>query len=54
MQPKIKEMISSGELRLTVAFMIPQVNEDKQLEIANALKNINYTEAKKRVRHIVS
>ena len=52
MPPIIKKMIKSGELPLTVAFMIPQADEEKQIEIANKVKNMKYSEAKKVIMHL--
>jgi len=47
MPPQIKEMIGNGELLLTAAFEIPQIDEEKQIKMAEAMKNKNYSDAKK-------
>lgn len=49
--PQIKEMIHKRELLLTVAFEIPQIDEEMQIEIAKAMKNKNYSDAKKIAKH---
>jgi hypothetical protein len=51
MSPQIKEMIQKRELLLTAAFEIPQIEEEKQIEMAQAMKNKNYSEAKKIAKH---
>ncbi len=51
MPPQIKEMIQKRELLLTAAFEIPQIDEEMQIEIAKAMKNKNYSDAKKIVKH---
>ena len=47
MPPQIKEIIGNGELLLTAAFEIPQIDEEKQIKMAEAMKNKNYSDAKK-------
>lgn len=51
MNPQIKEMIHEKELLLTAAFEIPQIDEEKQIEMALKMKNKNYSEAKKIAKH---
>jgi hypothetical protein len=51
MPPPIKELISNGELLLTAAFEIPQIDEEKQIEMARAMKNKNYSDARKVAKH---
>jgi len=52
MPKEIKDLISTGKLKLTTAFEIPAVSSREQIKIARELAGLSYTKAKERLRKL--
>lgn len=50
--PKIKQLIRSGKLKLTIAFEIPSFNEEEREKIAQKLSNTKYSKAKQYLKKL--